>query len=695
MYRITYWKAFICIVILLGVAACASKDTSTPTEAIAAPCPTCPPPKPESTIPPSPAPEPTSTPEPRTLTICLGAEPDTLFFYQSSMLVANSVMEAIYDGPIDRLSYSYKPVALKKLPNLADGDARIEAITVQTGDRVVDDNGEVVRIKDGVRVRPYGCNQRQCAVTFDGRPLEMAQLSAGFTLLEDLHWSDGESLTAADAVFSFKIALQCESNLEWCVNHSLVERTADFVALDERTTRWIGLPGFMDPKYMTNFFHPLPEHQLRDMPVIEMAEADETARHPIGWGPYKIDKWEFGKEIRMSKNPFYFRSEEGLPRFDQLVVRFTGEYSPLNISKILAGECDLVDQDAQLEDALDLLLGMDQQGLLQAHTVNGPAWEHFDFSLLHGDYDDGYQVGSDRPDIFGDVRTRQAIAMCLDRERVINEAVYQLPEFEQPYLDPSHPLYDEVFGIGDAPNTYIPSDHPLYNPEVLVYRFNPQEANLLLEEAGWIDQDGNPGTPRQAQSVPNVPNGTLLEFGYWTTSSNERKQVAQILADSMANCGIRVNIQHWEPTEFFELPESPVFSRDFDVVEFAWLTSETPPCECFLSENIPGDPELLNPDGTQRFPQGWEGQNNSGYRSAEYDQACRAALAALPGQLGYIENHLLAQEIFARDLPVVPLFQRIKVTAARADMCGYEMDATANSDTWNIEQYGYGDECEK
>jgi peptide/nickel transport system substrate-binding protein len=380
------------------------------------------------------------------------------------MLVANSVKEAIYDGPIDPLSYGYWPVILKKLPSLADGDARIEAVSVQPGDEVVDNNGEVIELAEGHKVRPFGCNQSDCAVVFDGEVLEMGQLSADYTLLEDLRWSDGESLAASDAVFSYKIAQQCETHLRWCVNNSLVERTEDFIALDERTTRWSGLPGFMDPKYMTNIFHPMPEHQLRDMPVVEMAEADETAVRPMGWGPYMIDKWDYGNEIRLKKNPYYFRAGEGLPRFDQLVFRFTGENSPMNISKILSGDCDLVDQNAALDDVKNLLLGMDRQGLLQLHVVHGTVWEHFDFSLLHADYDDGYQIGIDRPDLFGDVRTRQAIAMCLDRERAINEAVLEMSKFGQPYLNPGHPLYDMVSGMADAPNTYIPTDHPLYNP---------------------------------------------------------------------------------------------------------------------------------------------------------------------------------------------------------------------------------------
>jgi ABC-type transport system substrate-binding protein len=65
----------------------------------------------------------------------------------------------------------------------------------------------------------------------------------------------------------------------------------------------------------------------------------------------------------------------------------------------------------------------------------------------------------------------------------------------------------------------------------------------------------------------------------------------------------------------------------------------------------------------------------------------------LMDEAGYQENHLRAQEILAVDLPVVPLYLRINVTAARPDLCGFWMDPTAPSDTWNIEAYSIGQEC--
>ena len=88
---------------------------------------------------PSPIPTPASPP-PKTLFICLGREPESLYRYSDSYLYgdtsreADAVLESIYDGPLDVLGYVYQPVILSKLPNLEDGDARIIEIAVGEGE---------------------------------------------------------------------------------------------------------------------------------------------------------------------------------------------------------------------------------------------------------------------------------------------------------------------------------------------------------------------------------------------------------------------------------------------------------------------------------------------------------------------------------------------------------------------------------
>ncbi len=91
-------------------------------------------PAPTSTVTPLPVAVATPTPViPRTLTVCLGEEPNTLYPFGNPNEAAQSVLAAIDDGPIDTISYDYQPVILKKLPSLADGDAQILPVDVKCG----------------------------------------------------------------------------------------------------------------------------------------------------------------------------------------------------------------------------------------------------------------------------------------------------------------------------------------------------------------------------------------------------------------------------------------------------------------------------------------------------------------------------------------------------------------------------------
>jgi peptide/nickel transport system substrate-binding protein len=636
---------------------------------------------PTATLESSPTVEPSSTPTPRILTICMGAEPDTLFVFGGSMLAQSQILQAIYDGPIDKLGYDYQPMILEKLPSLADGDAVIEAVAVKKLDHVVNNAGEVVALTAGEVVRPFGCYRSDCAIEWDGSsPLEMAQLSVTYTLLGGIRWSDGEPLTAADSYFGYQVALKCQESGDcypWGLSvKNLLDHTAAYISLDELSTRWTGIPGFMDPNYRTNFFHPLPEHEIGQLTSAEMAYDERVIRKPTGWGPYVITKWEPGKYVKMVPNEHYFRAQEGLPRFDQLIYRFVGTDPLANLSSIVSGECDVLEWEASYAmqaEHMVTLLEMEADGQVKAHFSTGTTWEHVDFSIGHVDYDDGYQPGSDRLDFFGDVRTRQAIALCMDRQKLVDELFY---------------------GKSSVPDTYLPQEHPLFNSQAAHYEFNPAAGSALLEQVGWIDADDDPATPRVAHGMEDIPDGTLLSFNYTTTTSTERQQVTQILAESLAQCGIQVTLEYLPAADFFaDPPDGDLFSRRFDMVQFAWLTGPDPACDLYTSDSIAGDPELVGSEGELRFPKGWKGQNDTGYSNPEYDQACWAAREALPEMPEYTENHIKAQEIFARDLPVIPLYLRIKFAVTRPDFCGLIIEPTSNSELWNIENFDYGEGC--
>ena len=621
-----------------------------------------------------------AAPAPDTLVVCIGQEPDTLYIYGGDMLAASQVQEAIYDGPFDNRSFGYQSVIFEKLPSLADGDAVINAVTVSEGD-TVSAGGSVVSLEAGMVVRPAGCNADDCAITYEGGAIEMDQMAVTFVMLPNLAWSDGTPMTTVDALYGFELAADPDTPSSKYV----IERTTSYEALDDQTMVWTGIPGYLDSTYFLNYFTPFPAHVYSQFTALELLEAEESSRTPMGWGPYVINEWIAGESLSMVKNENYFRADEGLPYFDNLVYRFVGENSNANIAAILSGECDIVDQTSHLDDQSELLLELQNAGQVNATFVTGTVWEHADIGINPVSYDDGYDVAAgDRPDFFGDVRTRRAIAMCFDRQAVVDTV---------------------MFGQSVVLHTYLPPQHPLFNADVVQYPFDIAAGSALLEEVGWVLGDDG---VRVSQGVANVPDGTRLEFNYWTTNATQRQQATQIMAQTAAECGVQVNLEYWVPGEYFaDGPEGPVFGRRFDIGQFAWLTGVEPPCDLYHSDFIVGEGDLTIGDvpwmaaalpdedpARAAFLYGWGGQNDPGYANPAFDAACDMALQSLPGQPSYDEGHLLAQEIFAEDLPVIPLYLRLKLAATRPDMCGFIMDPTANSEMWNVEEFGYGVLCQ-
>jgi len=230
----------------------------------------------------TPQPEPSHTAAlPRTLTVCLGQEPNSLYPFGNLNSAARSVLGAIYDGPIDTFTNGYQPVILEKIPSIENGEAELAAVTVKRGDMVVDAKGNYAVLDFGLEVLPSGCNQDACVVKYTGSPdFQMDQLIVTFRLLPGLTWSDGAPLTAADSVFAFNLA----SDPATPGSKYLIDRTSSYEALDDQTVQWWGLPGFMDATYSSNYWAPLPRHIWENVPASELASGDLAAHPPLGWG---------------------------------------------------------------------------------------------------------------------------------------------------------------------------------------------------------------------------------------------------------------------------------------------------------------------------------------------------------------------------------------------------------------------------
>lgn len=595
------------------------------------------------------------------LTVCMGAEPGSLFLYADNSVAARSIRQAIYDGPLDVLEYRIQPVILEALPNLEDGSAFLEPVSVAQGELIVDAGGQLANLQPGVRYLPSGCASSECAVEYAGPdPVQIDQLVARFRLLPNLTWSDGSPLTASDSVYAFEVAQALFPR----GRSDLVSQTDSYTALDQLTVEWRGVPGYRHTLYAANFFTPLPRHAWEKLSPETLLEDEQVNRRPIGWGPYTIDEWIAGDHITLSKNAQYFRAPEGLPAFDKLVFRFLpdGEQA---LAAFLTGECDYLDESAQLSGRRQELESLQAEGRVQLFVEPGTAWEQVTFGIRpYAPPDESGQTPAP-VSLFAAKETRQAFALCLDRQRLA----------ESLFLEDSQVL-----------DTYVPDSHPLYNAQVRRYNYDPEMGATLLQTTGWIDTDGDPGTPRQAQGVTGVPDSTPLVATLLTSDEPENTQAAESMQASLAACGIQLEVDARPWAELTQPgPEGPVFGRSFDLAQFAWSTGLEPPCFLYTSSEIPGPyPE---------FPKGWGGANAAGYSSQDYDRACGQAFSSLPGSQEHQAGHADAQYIFAEDLPALPLYARLTLVAARPDMCGIQTDPSAESALWNLESFDYGDGC--
>lgn len=596
---------------------------------------------------------------PKELTICQAFEPSTLFVYGGPSRAALNVLEAIYDGPTDARSYQLQPVILEKLPSLSDGDVVVRSVQAQEGERVVDVMGQVVDLAPGVVV-PDADGQQ---VTFQGEAVTMPQMVVTFTLRADVAWADGQPVTADDSRYAFELAGEFDSlPLQLDL---LRERTQSYNAVGERTVVWTSVPGYRDMFYFhvfplqnlysRNFFHPLPRHVWGATSGRNLLNAEVASRRPLGWGAFALEEWVAGQYISLVRNPHYFRADEGLPYLDRITLRFVPNLGRA-LDLFLAGDCDLLTQDVIEGGDPERLLEAAEAGQVQLISSPSSEWEHLDFGITPASW-------IRRPDYFGDVRVRQAIAQCVDRERVARDLPF--------------------FGEAVVAHSYIPEEHPLYaGGQLYRWDYSPAAGRVLLEEAGWRDEDGD--GIREARSVTGVAYGTPFSVTLLTTADDPaREQAARVLVENLAECGIGLTVDYLPTWEFIaDGPDGPVLGRQFQLALHSWHNDLYAPCELYLSSQIPGPQNL------------WFTSNNPGYASDEYDAACQAALDALPGTSAHARYHAEAQRIFTRDLPVLPLYFVPKVVAARPAVSGVILDPSQYLELWNIEAFDLGTSLE-
>jgi len=282
-------------------------------------------------------------------------------------------------------------------------------------------------------------------------------LTYTFHINENAMWHDGQPVTADDVVFSFD-SVVAEDSLS-VRRSSVMGALASYRAIDDKTVELVAVDR------LANFvgdtaaqFGIVPKHIWEGIPFAEWGNAlGSTGEDPaqvIGSGPFRFVEWVRNDHVTIARNEQYWNAE-AMPVIDQFFFRVVAEDSAA-VQSLRTGESDIVNIPSN-----------------QAATLreSNPELNIVDFDTFGFTYYE-FNLDESRALPFTDVRVRQALMYALDRDLVV-ETVFQGLAVRADGTQP-------VLSIAYAPDRIN-----------TIYTYQPETASQLLEEAGWVDTDGD------------------------------------------------------------------------------------------------------------------------------------------------------------------------------------------------------------
>jgi peptide/nickel transport system substrate-binding protein len=181
-----------------------------------------------------------------------------------------------------------------------------------------------------------------------------------------------------------------------------------------------------------------------DAVIVAPESADTNKEKPVGTGPFKFDTWAKGSSVTLVKNPDYWGDPVAL---DKATFRFISDPAAAT-SALMAGDIQAFpafpapEAVAQFESdpRFSVVIGSTEGETILA-TNNG------------------------KPP-FDNLKVRQAIAHAIDRQAIIDGA---------------------MFGFGTPIGSHFAPHNPAYEELVETYPYDPEMAKQLLAEAGYPD----------------------------------------------------------------------------------------------------------------------------------------------------------------------------------------------------------------
>jgi len=411
-----------------------------------------------------------------------------------------------------------------------------------------------------------------------------------FTLRNDVTWHDGESFTSADVKWSFETGLENNARAQ-----TALKEVADIETPDDRTVVvTLTTPQAAFLTQMKVFDTPImPKHVFEGTDLA----TNPANQAPIGTGPFAFDSWDHGSAVTLKKYDGYWREDQ--PYLDAVTFSVMSDAAQRTIA-LQTGEADFVGA-FYLARADVAALEKNPDIVVRKQTT---------IPSLH------FMQMNEENEVLANKEVRQAIAMAIDRERIVDQA---------------------MSGLGIPGKGSFGNGFPwLYNEDVSydkLYPLDPAKAKTKLEDAG-------------------VSAGTTLRLTY-DASKVQFQAASAIIKDNLKQIGIDVVL---EPMEASVYKDAVYTNRDYDLALQSFTSS--------------GDPAI----GYHRIyvstPTREVNKNATGYSNPKVDELLEeAASVADIDTRG--ELYKQAQAILNEDVPTLILFDELQADAVGANVEGF------------------------
>ena len=435
-----------------------------------------------------------------------------------------------------------------------------------------------------------------------------------FTLREGAMFSDGTPVTAQDVAFSL-LAYRDWGDFGYISGYAT--HFADVQAPDERTVvLTLDAPvGNLESQLL--FCYILPEHIWGQFAGdVDAALAFENAEM-IGAGPFRLVEYRQGEFYRLAAIKDHYLTP---PVVDEVIFQTYTNQDAL-VQALRAGQLDMI---TEMPNTVFPTL-LNEAGI---SAVRGASrgFRDYIFNLIAPDdcpVDDG-GVCSGHPAL-RDPIVRQAMAHAVDKQQVIDVAELGLG----------------APGLGLVPVAL----GDFYASELEDYAFDIALANQMLDEAGYLDTDGD--------GIRECPGGMdcggrQLDIGMQIPSDiGSGPREAELLSGWWAQIGIRMTPQVLEP-DTVTANCCPAF--DFDMLMWGWTSDPDPSfiLSVLTSVEIP------------------TGLSETGYNNPEYDRLFDGQTVELDHATRVQMVHDM-QRMMLEDLPyIIPYYQE-ELQAFRSD----------------------------